>query len=53
MRDVPEHPHVKRFRTVRHNVYVGDNGSMEIVALSGRVELQRAGLDGRSVWELG
>jgi hypothetical protein len=52
MRDVPEHPHVQRFRSRRHNVYVGDNGSVEIVALSGRVELRKPGLDGRGVWEL-
>lgn len=52
-REVPGHPHVKRFRSRRHNVYVGENGSIEIVALSGRIEVRKPGLDGRSVWELG
>jgi hypothetical protein len=32
-REIPGHPHVKRFRSFRHNTYVGENGSMEIVAL--------------------
>lgn len=51
-RDVPRHPQVKRFRSRRHNTYIGENGSVEIVTLSGRIEVQKPGLDGRGVWEL-
>jgi hypothetical protein len=50
-REVPGHPLVKRFRSRRHNVYVGENGSLEIVALSGRIEVRKPGLDGRGVWQ--
>jgi hypothetical protein len=51
-RPVPGHPQVKRFRSRRHNTYIGENGSVEIVALSGRLEVQKSGVDGRDVWEL-
>ncbi|HEX6369460.1 MAG TPA: hypothetical protein VF006_11050 [Longimicrobium sp.] len=52
VREVPAHPRVKRFRSRHHNTYIGENGSVEIVTLSGRVEVQKPGLDGRGVWEL-
>lgn len=52
-RKVPGHPRVKRWRSRLHNTYVGENGSLEIVALSGRIEVQKPGLDGHGVWELG
>lgn len=52
VRDVPGHSRVKRFRSRRHNTYIGDNGSVEIVRLSGSMEVQKPGLDGRGVWEL-
>jgi hypothetical protein len=51
-RDVPAHPQVTRFRSRRHNTYMGENGSVEIVALSGRIEVQKPGLDVRGVWDL-
>lgn len=52
MRPVPEHPRVKRFRTAGHNIFIGENGSLQIVALNGVVELEKPGADGRGVWEL-
>jgi len=52
LRFVPEHPRVRRFRNRRHSTYLGENGSVEIVSLSGRVEVQKPGRDGRGVWEL-
>lgn len=52
-RDVAGHTLVTRFRSRRHNTYIGENGSVEIVTLSGRIEVQKPGLDGRGVWELG
>jgi len=50
---VARHPNVKRFRSLGHSTFVGINGSLEVVARDGSVELSKPGLDGRSVWELG
>ena len=50
--EVPGHPHVKRYRTVAHYVYIGANGSTEIVALDGTLEFRKVGTDERDVWEL-
>jgi hypothetical protein len=52
MRAVSDHPQVRRFRSVGHNTYIGANGSLEIVALDGTIELRKPGLDGRGIWEL-
>lgn len=52
MRSVPGHPRANRFRTAGHNIFVGENGSLQIVALDGAVELEKPGIDGRGVWEL-
>lgn len=51
-RHVRGHPRVKRFRSRRHHTYIGENESVEIVTLSGRIEVQKPGVDGRGVWEL-
>lgn len=50
--EVAGHPRVKRYRTVAHYVYIGANGSIEIVALDGTLEFRKVGTDGRGVWEL-
>jgi hypothetical protein len=52
MYGVPGHPLVTRFRSVGHNTFIGANGSLEIAALDGWVELSKPGVDGLSVWEL-
>lgn len=52
MYPVPDHPRVRRFRSLGHNTYIGANGSLEIVALDGTIELSKPGGDGRGVWEL-
>jgi hypothetical protein len=52
MHAVPGHPRVTRFRSLGHSTYIGMNGSLEIVARDGTVELSKPGLDGRSVWQL-
>jgi hypothetical protein len=52
MRPVSGHPRVQRFRTAGHNIFIGENGSLQIVALDGTVELEKPGADGRGVWEL-
>ena len=51
-RTVASHPFVKRFRSRAHNTYVAANGAIEIRDLSNTVLLQKAGSDGRHVWEL-
>src|ERR1051325_9512274 len=30
LRDVPDRPTVKRFRSRKHSIYIGDNGAIEI-----------------------
>ena len=52
MRPVPGHARVQRFRTAGHNVFIGENGSLQIVAQNGTIELEKPGADGRGVWEL-
>ena len=32
---VPEHPHVVRYRTAKHNVFIGANGAIEIQSTTG------------------
>ena len=49
---VPGQPNLTRFRSVRHNTYIGTNGSIEIRNLSEAIEFSKAGHDGRTVWEL-
>jgi hypothetical protein len=49
---VPEHPQVSRYRTSRHNVFIGANGAIEIQATGGSKEFGKAGADGRYVWNL-
>jgi hypothetical protein len=45
-------PGVTRMRTKEHNVFVADNGAMEIQEVtSNLVVLSKAGADGRKVWE--
>lgn len=50
--EVEGHSQVKRFRTVAHNIYIGANGSMQIIALDGTLEVRKLGADERDVWEL-
>jgi hypothetical protein len=51
-RDVPDRPGMRRYRARLHNVYIGENGSIEIQRLDGIVELAKPGADGRGVWDL-
>lgn len=53
IRSVPEHGAVKRLRSRSHNTFIGENGSIEIQETNGRTVFQKAGADGRTVWELG
>lgn len=52
-RAVPDRPSLSRYRSVRHNTFIGANGSLQIVDLQdGKVLLDKAGQDGRRVDEL-
>jgi hypothetical protein len=48
-RPIPGRGDVKRFRTRGHNILIGDNGAIEIRALSGRPVLSNPGADGRTI----
>jgi len=50
-RHVVGYPNVTRFRSRRHNTFIGENGSIEIVELGGAVLLRKHGADGKHVWE--
>lgn len=52
-RAVPGHRQVVRYRSRMHNTYIAGNGAIEIQTLDGSVQFQKAGADGRTVWELG
>jgi hypothetical protein len=52
-RTVPGRSDVTRFRSRAHNSLIGDNGAIEIRALSGRPILAKAGTDGRMISEQG
>lgn len=51
-RSMPGRPLVVRYRSRRHNTFVGANGSIEVRGINGRVHFQKQGADGRSVWQL-
>jgi hypothetical protein len=56
MRDMAGWPQVVRFRSRRHNTFIGANGSIEIRAAShdwrdGEVLFTRPGADGKGVWD--
>jgi hypothetical protein len=51
-RVVPGHPRVVRYRSRMHNMFIGRNGGIEVRAIDGTVQFQKAGADGRTVWEL-
>lgn len=53
LRAVPGLPLVSRLRSLRHNTFIGANGSVEIRELPGdTILLSKPGRDGRGVWEL-
>ena len=51
VREVPGHPRLRRFRSLAHNTYIGDNGAIEIRNLAGEVELEKPGADGKRIWD--
>jgi hypothetical protein len=47
------HPHVTRYRSIKHNTYIGDNGALEIRPIPEENDaalFSKAGADGRGVW---
>jgi len=52
IREVEGQPKVKRFRSRRHNTYIGANGAFEIrSAPEGEVLFAKPGADAKGVWE--
>ena len=54
VRDVPDRPTIKRFRSRAHNTLIGENGSIEIqlTAPTCKVIFTKSGVDGREVSQL-
>ncbi len=53
MRAVPGRDKVKRFRSLGHNTFIGENGSIEIQAIESNVIIfSKPGEDGKKVSEL-
>ena len=50
-RTVAERSNVARYRSRAHNTYIGDNGAIEIVEIDGPVIFQKAGANGKHVWQ--
>jgi hypothetical protein len=42
-------PFVRRYRSARHNTFIGANGSIRIEDIDGNILLDKAGSDGRKV----
>jgi len=51
-RAVGGRPSLRRYRSARHNTFIGVNGSIRIVDLDRKVLLDKAGGDGRKTHEL-
>lgn len=51
-REVEGRPTLRRYRSLKHNTYIGGNGAIEIQRLDGTVEFSKPGADGRGVWDL-
>jgi hypothetical protein len=52
IRELAGYPKIKRFRSLKHNTHIGENGSIEICIVSdGEVLLTKPGADGKGVWD--
>ena len=49
---VPGHPLVVRYRSKEDNTFIGANGSIQIQRIDKSVRVDKAGADGRHVWDL-
>jgi hypothetical protein len=52
LREVEGHPSIRRFRSLRHNTFIGENGAIEIQTVGAEIVLAKPGADGRTVWQL-
>lgn len=51
--EVEGHPRVTRYKSFKHNTYIGENGAIEVQSFPDRAVLfSKPGADGRGVWEL-
>jgi len=51
-RAVPDRPSLRRYRSAKHNTFIGSNGSIQIQDLDGKVMLDKPGRDGRKTHDL-
>jgi hypothetical protein len=51
VREVAGRPHVKRFRSFRHNTFIAANGAIEIQTIDGAIEFSKRGADGKGVFD--
>jgi hypothetical protein len=49
-RAVPGRPSLRRYRSAKHNTFIGDNGSIRIEDLSQKVFLDKPGAGGKKVY---
>jgi len=51
-RTIPNHPSLRRYRSAKHNTFIGLNGSIRIDDLDGNVILDKPGRNGRKTHDL-
>src|SRR5712671_395937 len=51
-REVSGRPSLRRYRSAKHNTFIGLNGSIRIQNLDGKVLLDKTGQDGRKTHDL-
>jgi hypothetical protein len=49
--EVPGHPEIRRFRSLKHITYIGPNGAIEVTTSKNDVVFRKAGADGKDVWQ--
>lgn len=50
--EVPGSPEIRRYRSLKHITYIGQNGAIEITTSKNEVVFRKAGADGKHVWQL-
>jgi len=51
-REVPDRPSLRRYRSARHNTFIGLNGAIRIQDIEGKIMLDKPGHDGRKTHSL-